>query len=396
MTQHRFAAYRLVKFAESSQHTLKQIAGRLLPHEREIVDRWIDLQFDAWEPPGLSRDEAKQLFGNLFHHMLVSMSERQLERAVEELEAGGADLARRNFPYQALVISLHYLEESYMPYLLDSPAETTRKWLVCTDEFLHVALAAIATSYYEFQRDELMQEVQVGRIVQESLQSHIPKRLFDLNIGHVYASATERARLGGDFLDVFMLDDSTAVFIVGDLSGHGLEASADAIMVRSLFRGFMRESGNLSEVMARLNHVLLPEFDYQHFATALACTYEPSGRLRWVRAGHSEPIICDSGCTMSGAGGPPLGIFAHPEFPRVEMELPEGAMLIAYTDGLSEARHGRDLFGEDRIIKSVLQVRNSSPGAVAEHLLDQALRHAQGRLQDDIAILVLKRRGKMV
>ncbi len=392
MVQHRFAAYRLVEFSESSRLTLKRIAERLLPHESEIVDAWIDLQFAAWAPPGLSRDEVKLLFGSLFHNMLASMSECQLERAVEELEAGGTDLARRNFPYEALVISLHYLEESYMPFLLEPPVQDTREWLVCIDEFLHVAFAAIASSYFEFQRNELMQEAEVGRMVQEGLMTKIPKRLFDLDIGYVYASATERARLGGDFLDVFTLSEGRAAFIVGDLSGHGLEASADAIMVRSLFRGFMRESGDLSEAMTRLNRVLLPELGQEHFATAVACTYEPSGRLRWVRAGHAEPIICAEQCTVSGPGGPPLAIFSEPEFPQVEIELPAGSMLIAYTDGLSEARRDGELFGDARIMEAAYQVHSAPPRAVAEHLIDQALRHAQGRLQDDVAILVLKRR----
>jgi hypothetical protein len=393
MSQYRFAAYRLVEFSDASRIALKEIAARLIPHEQEIVDIWIGLQFAAWEPPKLGRDQLKQLFGDLFHGMLGFMSAGQLERAVDELELAGADLARREFPYEALVISLHFLEESYMPFIIDMPAADTREWLIRMDEFLHVAFAAIATSYFEFQRDELLQQVEVGRIVQEGLLSKIPKRLFDLDIGYVYASATERARLGGDFLDVFMLDDNKAAFIVGDLSGHGMDASADAIMVRSLFRGFMRECGDLSETMIRLNRVLVPEFDHEHFATAVACTYEPSGRLRWVRAGHSEPLICGDQCTVMGPGGPPLAIFAEPVFPQVEVELPAGSMLIAYTDGLSEARKGSDLFGDARIIEAALHVRKAPPRAVADHLLDKALRHAEGLLQDDIAILVLKRRA---
>ena len=394
MAQYRFAAYRLVEFSHASRIALREIAARLIPHEHEIVDTWIGLQFSAWEPPKLGREQLTQLFGDLFHSMLASMSIGQLEHAVDELELAGADLARRDFPYEALVISLHFLEESYMPFILDTPGAVTSEWLLRMDEFLHVAFAAIATSYFEFQRDELLQQVEVGRMVQEGLLSKIPKRLFDLDIGYVYASATERARLGGDFLDVFMLDDGKAAFIVGDLSGHGMDASAGAVMVRSLFRGFMRECGDLAEAMARLNRVLIPEFDYEHFATAVACTYEPSGRLKWVRAGHSEPIVCGDECTIFGPGGPPLAVFPKPEFPQVETELPVGSMLIAYTDGLSEARrNGSDLFGEDRIMEAALDVRNAPPRAVAEHLLDKAVRHAEGRLQDDVAILVLKRRA---
>lgn len=393
MSQYRYAGYRIVEFPEESRVALKEICRLLSPHENEIIDAWVGLQFSSWQPPGVSRDEVKELFGGLFHGMLASMATGQLEKGVEYLEEAGADLAKRNFPYEALVISLHFLEESYMPFLLEAQSPNTREWLIRMDEFLHVAFAAIATSYFEYQRDALLQEVEVGRIIQAALMPKLPKRVLDLEIGYVYASASERARLGGDLLDLFMLDENKAAFIVGDLSGHGLDAAASAVMVRSLFKGFMIESANLTEAMTRLNHVLMVELGMEQFATALACTYEPSGRLMLVNAGHPSPLICGGRCEIPAAGGPPLAIFPRPAYALSELEIEPGSTFIAYTDGLSEARTGMDLFGEERIKEAALEVRGAPARAVAEHLLDRAVRHAEGHIQDDIAILVLKRRG---
>ena len=392
MPQYRFAAYRLLEFPEESKAALQQISEVLLPQRDVIVDKWVELQCDTWEPPGVSRDQLREMFAGLFEGMLLSMSTGQLEHGIDELEQAGTDLAQRKFPYEALVISLHFLEESYMPFLLSSPAEKTQEWLIRMDEFLHVAFAAIASSYFDFQRTELLQEVEVGRIVQAGMLSKIPKQLLDIQVGYVYASATERARVGGDFLDAFMLDTGRAAFIIGDLSGHGMEAASDAVMVRSLFRGFMRDCGDLSDTMTRLNHVLMPEFDFEHFATALAYTYDSSGLLRWVNAGHPPPIVCPGADEPVVLGDAPLAVSSAPSYSQNSIPFPPGSLFVAYTDGLSEARRDGDLFGEDRIRDAVAQVRNAPPRSVAEHLLDKAIRHAEGRLQDDIAILVLKRR----
>ena len=392
MPEYRFAAYRLLEFPEGSRKALREISEILLPHRDEIVEKWVQLQCDTWEPPGLCRDELRALFEGLFEGMLLSMSTGQLEHGIDDLEHVGTDLARRNFPYEALVISLHFLEESYMPFLLASPGERTREWLISIDEFLHVAFAAMATSYFEFQRSELLEEVEVGRIVQAGMLSKIPKQLLDIQVGYTYASATERARVGGDFLDAFMLDGDRAAFIVGDISGHGMEAASEAVMIRSLFRGFMRDRGDLSDAMKRLNHVLMPEFDFEHFATALAGTYDSAGMVRCVSAGHPCPIVCPESDEPMSLGDAPLAVSSAPGYAQTEIQFPPSSLLIAYTDGLSEARRDGDLFGEERIVEAVREVRDAPPRAVAEHLLDKAVHHADGRLQDDIAILVLKRR----
>jgi hypothetical protein len=138
LEHYRFAGYRVIQFPAESKIALKEIAERLIPHEAEIIDRWIALQFTAWQPPGLDKDQLKQLFGNLFHNMLVCMSTGKLEDSIADLEEAGAQLARSNFPYEALIVSLHFLEESYMPFLLKPHSERTQEWLIRIDEFLHV------------------------------------------------------------------------------------------------------------------------------------------------------------------------------------------------------------------------------------------------------------------
>lgn len=387
----RFAGYRLLEFAQVSRNALKEVAELLTPYEEDIIDRWVETQFSAWPPPAFSRGELKQVFGGLFRNMLSYMRARQLEKCIEYLEAAGASLAVRNFPYEALIISFHFLEESYMPFLIESRPEKTLGWLVGLDEFLHAALAAIATSYFHEYRKELLNKAEVGRIVQQKLLSDIPKHIMDLEVAHIYLPAGELAKIGGDFIDLFTVGSEEAVFIVGDLSGHGLEASVDAAMLRFQFRSFIWNNPDLVDAMVKTNRILVSELQGNQFATALAGIYNGNGRLKLVSAGHPTPVICKSNCYMLKPGGIALAIDKESAYSLNEVILETGAIFVAYTDGLIEARRGDEFFGEEKLIDIVSRMRRFPARAVADSLQDEALRFAEGKLKDDMAILVLKR-----
>jgi serine phosphatase RsbU (regulator of sigma subunit) len=391
MEQYRFAGYRVINFPSASRVALSELAERLTPHETEIVEKWIGMQFNAWQPPGLTPEQLNHLFGGLFHNMLRCMTSSNLEDCIVDLEEAGASLARSNFPYEALIVSLHFLEESYMPFLLNPRSERTQEWLIRMDEFLHVGIAALATSYFQFNRDQLLADAEVGRVVQEALFPNPPRKIGDLELGFIYASASERARLGGDFLDVFRFGGSGTAFVVGDLSGHGLEAAAGSATIRSIFKGFTRDRANLPDVMKRLNQVLTEELEDHQFATALAGTYEAPGHLVMVNAGNPSPVFRGEKCCMIQQVSLPLGVDQRAEYGQKEIELKPGDVFVCYTDGLSEARTGGDMFGDERILEAVEEMHDAPARAIAEHLKDKAVRHANGRLMDDMAILVLKR-----
>lgn len=387
----RFAGYRLIEFSPATRVTLKEVAERLIPREKDILDGWLSRQFATWQPPGLDRATLGEVFGSVLHSILTGMHGGELEHCIGGLEQAGADLAVRQFPFSALVITVHFLEETYIPLLLDPPPPDSRKWLVEMDEFLHVALAAIANAYFESYRTELLEQAEVGRIVQEGLLRHVPRRVADLEAAHVYMSAREQAQLGGDFLDSFEMDGGSTLFLIGDLSGHGLEAAADSVMLRSLFRGFMRENPDPADAMARLNRVIRSDLAPGDFATALALVYDSAGKFRMVNAGHPFPVLCDGGPRLVETHDAALAIIPDTTYRVEEVTVGPGGVLVAYTDGLTEARDEGEMFGDDRVIETVTRMRDASARAIAEQLIDDAQRHAGGKFSDDVAILVLKR-----
>lgn len=385
----------MIEFPEDNKEALREIAERLSPHKTNILDNWVDLQCNAWEPPGLTRKALRHIFAEMLDSILRCLGMRDIEQCMAELGDAGNRLADKQYPFEALIVSIHFLEESYLPILINPPSPRTQSWFIALDEFLHAALASIATSYFEAYRKELLDQAEVGRVVQESLLADIPKRAADLDIAHVYISARERAQLGGDFLDFFTLDGNSAAFVIGDLSGHGLEAVADSVMLRSLFRGFMRENPDLTDAMSRINRVLAAELKPGQFATALALHYYPSGKVELVSAGHPYPILGDTECRLVAANGMVLAVDEQASYSSTECELKPGGVLVAYTDGVIEARKGRgEQFGETRALEAVMEAQNASARSIVEHLVDKSLRHAGGKFADDVAVLVIKRRKK--
>lgn len=389
----QFIGYQILEFSTAVQEALEQIAERLIPHEEAILNSWIKHQYDAWQPPELSEQELREAFGEILHIILHGMHKRQPKHCIADLERAAAKLADRAFPFEALIISIHFLEQSYLPYLLEETPQQLLDWLIGMDEFMHSVLSSVATAYFAVYKRDLLDQAEIGRLVQDCLLADIPGITEDLEVGHIYASARERARLGGDFLDSFITATGSAAFIVGDLSGHGLPAVADALMIRSLFKGFMLEKMCLGDAMTRLNGVLSFQLAADHFATAIALTYEPPGHLNLVIAGHPPPIFCTDECRLFEPHELALGVSNSTVYHVNPAEIKQGELVVIYTDGLIEARHGQEIYGIERVAEEIEAKRHAPSRAIAEHLLNSALLFAGGHLTDDVAILVLKRLG---
>lgn len=386
-----FGGYQAIHFTTSSRKVLREIAERLAPHSGAIIERWVAAQLAVYRPPRLTDADLHGLFAMLFRRMIELLAEESPAAYIEELYQRGAELAAHEFPYEALIMSLHFLEEAYMPYLIEDDAERTRERFFRMDEFMHMALGALATSYFRAFRDSLLGQAEVGRIVQEGLLPRIPLRVADLEVGFVYQSATEQALIGGDVLDVFALTETRAAFVVGDVAGHGVSAANDGAMLRSLFRGFLRRTGELAEAVECVNSVLASELAHGTFITAVFGTYDADGTLSVVNAGHPRPYLCGGDCREVATSGILLGVLDGETYEPAEMVLAPGDMLFGYTDGLAEARSGLEQFGERRILGSLAGVRGARPQVIADHVRSDVLAFAGNHLEDDVAILVLRR-----
>ena len=168
------------------------------------------------------------------------------------------------------------------------------------------------------------------------------------------------AVVSGDFYDFVPLDDGKMAFLVGDVSGHGIEAGIVMGMAKKVLAIRLQDSQDLIDALVRTNADVDRELGRVTFVTAFVTVFDPAARtLTCVRAGHNPPLLFNPAregrCLEIKPGGLGLGILGDQFEPTIEQqEIPvrSGDVLLLYTDGLVEARNKEsEEFGVERTIQ---------------------------------------------
>ncbi|RJQ56000.1 MAG: GAF domain-containing protein [Actinobacteria bacterium] len=239
-------------------------------------------------------------------------------------------------------------------------------------------------------------EHDIAQTLQTALLA-LPERVPGIEFAHAYHSATEAARVGGDFYDLFELEHGLLGITVGDISGHGLDAAVLTSLLRSTIRTrAMEQDKTPRQVIEMANTILFRSSPADVFATVFFGVLDRSdGRLVYSSAGHSTGLCICSGSRVATleANSPLVGAFADASFRESEHRLGAGDVLFLYTDGLIEARRGGELFGEERLLDLLREDRAQDPADVVRRVVDEVLSFSRRQLSDDLAILVLKRQS---
>lgn len=202
------------------------------------------------------------------------------------------------------------------------------------------------------------------------------------------------SEIGGDFLDLFSLDERSWFLIVGDVCGKGVEAASSTGLARHTLRTAALLGCSPAEALAHLNRAI-GDADAT-FATVACARLEQQEQGLLVTAasgGHPSPLITRrSGESLAlTESGPAIGLFPDADWPEQQIELQNGDLMILYTDGVSEAKRQGELFGEERIRELMASVVDED-GLAASSLIDHAAAAfaEDGRPVDDIAIVALK------
>jgi serine phosphatase RsbU (regulator of sigma subunit)/PAS domain-containing protein len=214
-----------------------------------------------------------------------------------------------------------------------------------------------------------------------------------LDAAALYRSASEVAQVGGDFYDLFALEGGRVAAVIGDVCGKGVAAARHTVRLRYELRTLLEEGRPPGRMLAAFNRRVQEEFVTDEYATLLLLVLDPaSGVVSWSSAGHPPPL--QTGATprtLAFAGSLPVGLFPDASYQTARFTLPPGRCLVLYTDGVVEARNPeRQEFGTEGLEAAVPAVA-ASAAAVAEDVLKQVLSHSGGHLDDDAAVLVLRR-----
>jgi hypothetical protein len=157
-----------------------------------------------------------------------------------------------------------------------------------------------------------------------------------------YRPAEQGRLVAGDWYDALLLPDKELLLVVGDITGHGIDAVTGMVAARNALRGLAATGAGPADLLRYLNYASC------HLTEGIAGTvvcgrYDPQNRLlRWARAGHLPPILVRDGTaeTLPLPAGVLLGLDPEAEYEEVTLQMRDGDTLLLFTDGLIERRAG--------------------------------------------------------
>ncbi|NBM14501.1 SpoIIE family protein phosphatase [Streptomyces sp. GC420] len=235
---------------------------------------------------------------------------------------------------------------------------------------------------------------QLARGLQESLLPHALPGVPGLETAVRYLPSGFGVDVGGDFYDIVCTGPAEAVAVIGDVEGHNVHAAALMGQVRTAIHAYAVAGKTPGRILVRTNQ-LLTDLDADLLTSCLCAQIDiDRHRVRLASAGHCPPLLRSAGhrCgILDVPPGPLLGVKPAAAFPVTEVELPPGAVLALYTDGLAESPANRD-DSELTGLKAAFAEAGHSLESIADALVEQA--ESCGERTDDTALLLLRISGR--
>jgi serine phosphatase RsbU (regulator of sigma subunit) len=199
--------------------------------------------------------------------------------------------------------------------------------------------------------------------------------------------------LAGDFYDVHPLSEHRLAVVIGDVTGHGLEPSITAFQAKYLLRVFLRQFRDPAQALEELNATMTAQARAEEFVSLMVAVFDAeAGTVRYASAGHPTGWFWhDREVHPLRATGPLLMLDPAGTFHSRELAAEPDDVLVVYTDGLSEARAGDAIFGEDRVAQYVRRDPGVDTDVLCKSLVEAARDFASSPITDDIAVLAIRR-----
>jgi serine phosphatase RsbU (regulator of sigma subunit) len=225
-----------------------------------------------------------------------------------------------------------------------------------------------------------------------------PRPRVALETGEAACASAPCEHATGDYLDVLPLGRDRSALVVGDVSGHGVEAAFFVFTARALVRWGLGEGGALEDVVARANRLLCRDMKDGRFLTLFVAVHDAaSGFLEYVNAGHAPPLVAGAdGVRELGRGGFPLGLMEDARHETRRVALGASDLLFAFTDGLTEARDGEgEFFGTERICATLASRPGARPAEQVRAVTDALIAFAgEDATRDDLTLLAYRPRPR--
>lgn len=218
-----------------------------------------------------------------------------------------------------------------------------------------------------------------------------------------YIGITARMRpakeVGGDFYDVFSIDEKRLCFLIADVSGKGVPAAIFMSMAKTHIRNYATLGLPLEEIAYRVNNQLCYKNDAGMFVTAFICVLDlESDEVSFINAGHNRPFVRKSDgifYMIEAKADLVLGMMEERPYREQHISLEKGDCIYLYTDGVTEALNkNQELLGNDRLLEMLNGNTDlvGKPEEFVDAMYNEIDAFAEGEMQaDDITMVYLSR-----
>jgi len=243
------------------------------------------------------------------------------------------------------------------------------------------------------QRKRLEQELTLAEETQRTLLPQTFPKVENLNL-HAFSKPTRY--VGGDFYDFVELESGELVGVLADVSGKGISASLLSSMVLGCLQMQLRANVPVNESLNRLNRFLCEKSSSSRFVTMFLFTLDSKGSGKYINAGHNPAYVFRA---VTGdieevvSNNMIIGAFTWAHYDAATLQLNQGDVLVAYSDGLTEAENPQgEMLGEERVKTVIRAEARAGSKNLERKLLDTIQNFTMGRSQtDDITIVIVER-----
>ena len=246
-------------------------------------------------------------------------------------------------------------------------------------------------------RDKLL-AIQNELTIANQMQQSILPSTFPSNPAYEIFGSMDPARdVGGDFFDIFQLEDGRVGLAIADVSDKGVPAALFMMSSRTLLKGSAIGNRHPGPALTEVNNLLSDDNDAAMFVTVFYAIYDPAaGTLDYANGGHNQPVLVRPDGTVTDlatTGGIALGVASGINYNEARISLDPGDSVVLYTDGVTEATDvEKEEFGMERLHDVFADGVPQDAREINDRVFDAVRRFAAGAQQsDDITCLVLHR-----
>jgi len=248
------------------------------------------------------------------------------------------------------------------------------------------------------EKERIGAELNVATNIQASMLPCIFPAFPERDEFDIYASMRPAKEVGGDFYDLFLIDNNTLAILIADVSGKGVPAALFMVIAKTLIKNNAQNGLSPKDVFDKVNNLLCANNNEGMFVTAFMGYLDiPSGRLTCVNAGHNPPLLLKDNRFqwVKIKRGLVLGGMEDMCYKEETLTLEKGEMIFLYTDGVTEALNPEnELFSEERLMDIAEKSKNCSLKEFTVSVKTEIDAFARGAEQaDDITMLVMKYKG---